>query len=160
MLLLSIHQCNYHYRPVLKNYQYILALSFAIYELNKDPVVLPNVTLGLRIYEDNYHAGKTYKHTLSLLSTRKQIVPNYKCDKQDKLLSVVGGLDSKISRQMASILDIFKIPQVGLWSFIAQDMSVTETWTSMALFSPPIFKQMFPFVPRFSQMNSKHWNIF
>ncbi|XP_066492516.1 vomeronasal type-2 receptor 26-like [Tiliqua scincoides] len=94
-----------------QNYQYILALSFAIYELNKDPVVLPNLTLGLRIYEDNYHAGKTYKHSLSLLSSRKQIIPNYKCDKQDKLLSIVGGLDSKISRQMASILDIFKIPQ-------------------------------------------------
>ncbi|XP_066492515.1 vomeronasal type-2 receptor 26-like [Tiliqua scincoides] len=98
--------------PVPKNYQHILAIAFAISELNKDPVLLPNLTLGYHIYEDYNFAGKTYEDTLSLLSTHKQMIPNYKCDKQDKLLSIIGGLNSKMSWQMASILGIFKIPQI------------------------------------------------
>ncbi|XP_060548729.1 vomeronasal type-2 receptor 26-like [Pantherophis guttatus] len=39
------------------------------------------------------------------------MVPAYKCDKQERLLSVIGGLNSQHSRQMASIFSIFKVPQ-------------------------------------------------
>ncbi|XP_044278123.1 vomeronasal type-2 receptor 26-like [Varanus komodoensis] len=40
------------------------------------------------------------------------MVPNYKCDRKDKLLSVIGGLDSKTSREIASLMGIYKIPQI------------------------------------------------
>ncbi|XP_029140058.1 vomeronasal type-2 receptor 26-like [Protobothrops mucrosquamatus] len=39
------------------------------------------------------------------------MVPGYKCDKQDTLLSVTGDLSSKYAKLMASILSIFKVPQ-------------------------------------------------
>ncbi|XP_053149183.1 uncharacterized protein LOC128343773 [Hemicordylus capensis] len=42
----------------------------------------------------------------------KQFIPNYQCDRQAKLVSIIGGLDSKISKQMATILGVFKIPQI------------------------------------------------
>ncbi|XP_070794243.1 vomeronasal type-2 receptor 26-like [Pituophis catenifer annectens] len=48
---------------------------------------------------------------LSILSSRGQVVPGYKCDLQDTLLSVIGDLNSKLSRLMASIFSIFKVPQ-------------------------------------------------
>ncbi|XP_060089047.1 vomeronasal type-2 receptor 26-like [Heteronotia binoei] len=99
-------------RPVPKNYQHILALVFAINEINKDPEVLPNITLGFRIYEDTYFARMTYRTSLSFLSSRSQLVPNYRCSRQEKLLSVIGSLYSRISMQMASILGLFKVPQV------------------------------------------------
>nr|XP_034973058.1 vomeronasal type-2 receptor 26-like [Zootoca vivipara] len=102
--------------PVPKNYQYILALGFAIQELNKDLMLLPNVTLGFRIYQESSFANKPTEASLALISTRRQMVPNYSCDKQDNLLSVLGSLDSKTSRQMASILSAFKIPQLGYGS--------------------------------------------
>ncbi|XP_054835692.1 vomeronasal type-2 receptor 26-like [Eublepharis macularius] len=99
-------------RPVPKNYQHILALVFVIHEINKDPALLPNITLGFRIFEDTYFARMTYQASLSFLSTRGQVVPNYRCSQEENLLSVIGSLFSRISVQMASILDIFKIPQI------------------------------------------------
>ncbi|XP_048352582.1 vomeronasal type-2 receptor 26-like [Sphaerodactylus townsendi] len=98
-------------RPVVKNYQHILALVFAINEINKDPLLLPNITLGFRIYQDTYFARMTYQAGLSFLSTGNQMVPNYRCSREEKLVSVIGSLYSRISLQMASILGIFKIPQ-------------------------------------------------
>ncbi|XP_070793920.1 vomeronasal type-2 receptor 26-like, partial [Pituophis catenifer annectens] len=46
-----------------------------------------------------------------MLSSRGQVVPGYKCDLQDTLLSIIGGLSSKFSKLMASIFSIFKVPQ-------------------------------------------------
>uniref|UniRef100_A0A670ZKT5 G-protein coupled receptors family 3 profile domain-containing protein n=1 Tax=Pseudonaja textilis TaxID=8673 RepID=A0A670ZKT5_PSETE len=94
--------------PVPKNYQHILALAFAIQEVNKDPQLLPNITLGFRIYEDNHYASMTPDVSLSLLSSRRKLFPNYKCDTQDNLLSVLGGLNSRNSYQMATIFGNFK----------------------------------------------------
>ncbi|XP_060089038.1 vomeronasal type-2 receptor 26-like [Heteronotia binoei] len=98
-------------RPVAKNYQQILALVFAINEINKDLALLPNITLGFRIFEDTYFARMTYQAGLSFLSG-DQLVPNYRCSRQEKLLSVIGSLYSRISMQMASLLALYKIPQI------------------------------------------------
>uniref|UniRef100_A0A670ZLL0 G-protein coupled receptors family 3 profile domain-containing protein n=1 Tax=Pseudonaja textilis TaxID=8673 RepID=A0A670ZLL0_PSETE len=85
--------------PIPKNYQHILALAFATQEVNKDPQLLPNITLGFHIYEENQYASMAQDVTLSLLP--------------DNLLSVLGGLNSRTSYQMATILGNFKISQLG-----------------------------------------------
>ncbi|XP_070793650.1 vomeronasal type-2 receptor 26-like, partial [Pituophis catenifer annectens] len=46
-----------------------------------------------------------------MLSSRGQVVPGYKCDYPDTLLSVIGDLSATFSRLMASIFSIFKLPQ-------------------------------------------------
>ncbi|XP_053216101.1 vomeronasal type-2 receptor 26-like [Podarcis raffonei] len=97
---------------VPKNYQHILALEFAVNQINEDPLILPNITLGFNIYDSYFKAKQTYYSTMLLLSTLERFVPNYKCDIQNKLTAVIGGLDSKISVAMANILDIYKIPQL------------------------------------------------
>ncbi|XP_015676104.1 vomeronasal type-2 receptor 26-like [Protobothrops mucrosquamatus] len=98
-----------------KNYQQFLALVFAVREVNKDLVLLPNITLGFHIYDNRRIERRISLLSLSLLSKRGQVVPGYKCNRRDTLLSVIGGLNSKSSRLMASIFSIFKVPQyVGL----------------------------------------------
>ncbi|KAG6477699.1 type-2 vomeronasal receptor [Crotalus adamanteus] len=99
--------------PIPKNYQHVLGLAFAIQEINTDPRLLPNITLGFRIYEENEYASMVQDVSLSLLSSRGKLFPNYKCDTQDHLLSVLGGLNSRTSYQMASIFGNFKISQLG-----------------------------------------------
>ncbi|XP_070603377.1 vomeronasal type-2 receptor 26-like [Erythrolamprus reginae] len=42
------------------------------------------------------------------------MVPGYKCDRQDLLLSVIGGDQPESSRQMASIFSTYKVPQLGV----------------------------------------------
>ncbi|KAM7149977.1 LOW QUALITY PROTEIN: vomeronasal type-2 receptor 26-like [Macrochelys suwanniensis] len=100
-----------------KNYQHVLALVFAINKINQDPELLPNITLGFRIYESFFSARKTYESSFTLLSTRNGMIPNYNCDTQDKLSAVIGGLGSETSIQMATILGIYKIPQISYGSF-------------------------------------------
>uniref|UniRef100_A0A8C3S3Q8 G-protein coupled receptors family 3 profile domain-containing protein n=1 Tax=Chelydra serpentina TaxID=8475 RepID=A0A8C3S3Q8_CHESE len=69
-------------------------------------------TLGFRIYESFFSPRKTYESSFTLLSTRYLMIPNYNCDTKDKLSAVFGGLGSETSIQMATILGIYKIPQV------------------------------------------------
>ncbi|XP_060548524.1 vomeronasal type-2 receptor 26-like [Pantherophis guttatus] len=95
-----------------KSYQQFLALMFVVAEVNKDLVLLPNITLGFHIYSNFQVERKISLISLFLLSSQDQMIPGYKCDRQDILLSVIGGLKSKSSRQMASIFSIFKVPQI------------------------------------------------
>ncbi|XP_063145525.1 vomeronasal type-2 receptor 26-like [Candoia aspera] len=98
-------------RVIPNKYQQFLALVFAVTEVNKDLVLLPNITLGFRIYDNSQTERRISLNSLSLLSTRGRMVPGYQCDRQDALLSVIGGSDSKSSRQMAPIFTILKVPQ-------------------------------------------------
>ncbi|KAM3855177.1 vomeronasal type-2 receptor 26-like [Vipera latastei] len=96
------------------NYQQLLALMFAVTEVNKDLDLLLNITLGFHIYENSQIQSKISLWSLSLLSTRGRMIPGYKCDQQDTLLSVIGGDNAKSSRLMASIFSLFKVPQLGV----------------------------------------------
>ncbi|XP_070794746.1 vomeronasal type-2 receptor 26-like [Pituophis catenifer annectens] len=100
------------HRVIPKNYQQFVALVFAVTEVNKDLVLLPNITLGFHIYSNSQTQMEISSNSLSLLSTRGQMIPGYKCDRQHPLLSVIGDLNPRSSRQMASIFSIFKVPQI------------------------------------------------
>ncbi|XP_053120327.1 vomeronasal type-2 receptor 26-like [Hemicordylus capensis] len=95
-----------------KNYQHILALAFAVKEIDENPQLLPNITLGLQIYDSYFNAKSTYHATMLLMSSLKRFVPNYVCDPQNNLITVIGGLDPLTSLHIATILDIYKIPQI------------------------------------------------
>lgn len=95
-----------------KNYQHVLALVFAVKEINENPKILPNISLGFHICDYYCNAKITYQNTLNLLFTTKSITPNYSCDIQKNLITVIGGLDSETSLHMSNILSIYKIPQV------------------------------------------------
>ncbi|XP_054850467.1 vomeronasal type-2 receptor 26-like [Eublepharis macularius] len=95
-----------------KFYQHPLTLAFAVDEINRNPKILPNVTLGFHIY-DTYNDDKmTYRTTLDMLYKLHRYFPNYECDTSKKLMAVIGGLGSDSSFHMADILSLYKIPQV------------------------------------------------
>ncbi|XP_044295639.1 extracellular calcium-sensing receptor-like [Varanus komodoensis] len=95
-----------------KNYQHILALTFAVKEINDNPHILPNLTLGFCIYDSYFTAKWTYQTTLLLICVAGRLVPNYKCDIQQHLKAVMGGLDAQTSLHVANLVDIYKIPQL------------------------------------------------
>ncbi|KAG6539342.1 type-2 vomeronasal receptor [Crotalus adamanteus] len=93
-------------------YQHILALEFAIMEINRDPSILPNHTLGFHIYNTYFDPCWTYRASLELFFTKGQFIPNYNCDAQNRPIAVIGGPSSDIYLNMANILSLFKMPQV------------------------------------------------
>ncbi|XP_066486022.1 vomeronasal type-2 receptor 26-like [Tiliqua scincoides] len=99
--------------PAPKYYQNVLSLVFAVKEINENLKILPNFSLGFHIYDSYLNARMTHQNTLKLLSTQERIVPNFKCDKHQHLIAVIGGLDSEISLHMATQLSIYKIPQIA-----------------------------------------------
>ncbi|XP_063158927.1 vomeronasal type-2 receptor 26-like [Candoia aspera] len=96
---------------VTKFYQHLLALVFAVNEVNEDPHLLPNVTLGFHIYDSYYDARMVYRNNLDLLSKADRFVPNFHCGVEKNLIAVIGGLGYDISFHMAGLLSLYKIPQ-------------------------------------------------
>ncbi|XP_062992869.1 vomeronasal type-2 receptor 26-like [Elgaria multicarinata webbii] len=62
---------------VSKAYLLILALDFAVKEINENPQIFPNLTLGFHIYDSYDNARKTYHATMLLISALERLIPNY-----------------------------------------------------------------------------------
>ncbi|KAF7235191.1 hypothetical protein EYD10_17961 [Varanus komodoensis] len=102
---------------VTPTYQHLLALVFAVNESNKNLLTLSNLTLGFHIYNSNFVATWTFRATIDLLSTWGRFLPNYKCDNQQNVVAVIGGPNSDECFFLATMLHIYKIPQLGFGSF-------------------------------------------
>ncbi|XP_074058417.1 vomeronasal type-2 receptor 26-like [Macrotis lagotis] len=105
------------YQWLHKNFQQAMALKFAVEEINKDPVLLPNISLGFQIYNAYHSDTRTLESSLQWLTGRTQPVPNYSCRRQDKSVAVIGGATSALSVQMGTLFDLYRFPQLSFGPF-------------------------------------------
>ncbi|XP_062993243.1 vomeronasal type-2 receptor 26-like [Elgaria multicarinata webbii] len=136
---------------VTKFYQHSLALTFAVNEINRNPKILPNVTLGFHIYDSYYNTRMTYRTTLDLLYKLHRFVPNYKCDTQKKLVAIIGGLGIETSSclqkgwdyQMFEGSIAFMIHSKDILGFKEYLESIKPKWTQRTTFLKDIWEQAF-----------------
>ncbi|XP_058038443.1 vomeronasal type-2 receptor 26-like [Ahaetulla prasina] len=92
-------------------YQHILALVFAVKEINVNPHILPNITLGFQIYNSHFTSKWMYHASMELLSSKSRLIPNYNCDIHKYPVAIIGGPDTDVCLHVAIILHIYKFPQ-------------------------------------------------
>ncbi|XP_070585191.1 vomeronasal type-2 receptor 26-like [Erythrolamprus reginae] len=103
---------------ILKLYQHSLSLAFAVEQINSNPSLLSNITLGFFISDNYFDALLTYRSTLDLLFRSDQLNVNYRCDmKENLVVAIIGGFGADISFFMSDIISLYKIPQLAYGSF-------------------------------------------
>ncbi|XP_069465133.1 extracellular calcium-sensing receptor-like [Ambystoma mexicanum] len=100
----------------LPNYQWLQAMVFAIEEINRNPDLLPNITLGFRIYDSCLISQRSLDGTFWALTGPGQTVPNYRCRENRALAGMVGDAGSSCSIAMARILGLYRLPQISYLS--------------------------------------------
>ncbi|XP_043827213.1 vomeronasal type-2 receptor 26-like [Dromiciops gliroides] len=100
-----------------KHYQHFLAFQFAVDEINKNPHLLPNITLGYQLFNNLHDTKLAVESSLVWLSGRGPTIPNYSCDRQSNSVAVIGGMSPTLSMSMATTLKLYKVPQISYGSF-------------------------------------------
>eukprot|EP00079_Xenopus_tropicalis_P038165 XP_017951936.1 PREDICTED: vomeronasal type-2 receptor 26-like [Xenopus tropicalis] len=97
----------------IKYLESLLAFVYAINEINSNPDLLQNITLGFHIVEPCFQEQKAMIGMVELLAGSKAPVPNYRCNHSHPLLTVVDGISSKVTLLFARTFGSYKIPQIS-----------------------------------------------
>uniref|UniRef100_H0WDK6 G-protein coupled receptors family 3 profile domain-containing protein n=1 Tax=Cavia porcellus TaxID=10141 RepID=H0WDK6_CAVPO len=98
------------------NYQNYLAFTFAVEEINRNPHILPNVSLGYEFHNFIYSHWRILENPF-LLVTGQHEIPNYTCKKENKCAAVLTENPWATSAQIGPLLKLYKFPQVYIGSF-------------------------------------------
>uniref|UniRef100_A0A6I8R0P3 G-protein coupled receptors family 3 profile domain-containing protein n=1 Tax=Xenopus tropicalis TaxID=8364 RepID=A0A6I8R0P3_XENTR len=77
-------------------YQSMQAFIFAVEEINSDPELLPNVTLGFRIFDTCTTLRRAAQGALWMLSQGQEITPNYYCHQEAPLAGIIGDSSTEV----------------------------------------------------------------
>lgn len=116
------------YRFNFRGFRWLQAMIFAIDEINNSSVLLPNITLGYRIFDTCNTVSKALEATLSFVAQNKIDSLNLDefCNCTDHIpstIAVVGAAGSAVSTAVANLLGLFYIPQVGICTLCQQHIT-------------------------------------
>ncbi|XP_078518757.1 extracellular calcium-sensing receptor-like [Lissotriton helveticus] len=94
-------------------YQSLLAMVFTINDINRSHKILPNTTLGFRIYDSCHSQVSAVGGTLQQLSGGTETIPNYLCQSHPKLAGFIGDGPSAGVLPMANVLGNYRFPQIS-----------------------------------------------
>ncbi|XP_074644281.1 metabotropic glutamate receptor-like [Tubulanus polymorphus] len=93
-------------------FQHIQALAYAVNKINQDSNLLPNITLGFKLLDDCVKSSTALGQTLNFIPRNESCRLNESAPYY-KVKGVVGPLPSGNSILVASLLGLYKIPQIS-----------------------------------------------
>ncbi|XP_036024888.1 vomeronasal type-2 receptor 116-like [Onychomys torridus] len=100
-----------------KIYQLVLAVVFAIEEVNRNPHLLPNITLGFDFYNVPFTEKSILANALIWLTGLSIPISNYNCIKERKSAAALTGPLWARSTHIATPLQLYKFPQLTVGPF-------------------------------------------
>ncbi|XP_013362658.1 PREDICTED: vomeronasal type-2 receptor 116-like [Chinchilla lanigera] len=123
ILLKPERNCLTGIRLTTSNYQNYLAFAFAIEEINRNPHLLPNISLGYEFHNSISSHWMMLENSFILLTGQHEI-PNYMCGRQSKCAAVLTEMSWGTSGQIGPLLQLYRFPQVTFGSF---DPTLTDS---------------------------------
>ncbi|KAM4872911.1 vomeronasal type-2 receptor 116-like [Thomomys bottae] len=80
-------------------------------EINKNPNLLYNMTLGFDIYNVDFGGWSTLKNPFIWLSGQSKI-PNYTCMRESNSVAALTGISGITSAQIGTLLGLYRLPQL------------------------------------------------
>uniref|UniRef100_H3AFX3 G-protein coupled receptors family 3 profile domain-containing protein n=1 Tax=Latimeria chalumnae TaxID=7897 RepID=H3AFX3_LATCH len=97
-------------------YQWVQTMLFAINEINQNPNLLPNITLGFMIYDTCYLVTRALQGSFWMMTGQNEPIPNYRCNLQFQLAGIIGEAWSQITIPVARLLGTYGYPQISYFS--------------------------------------------
>ncbi|XP_069053542.1 extracellular calcium-sensing receptor-like [Lepisosteus oculatus] len=94
-------------------------MAFAIEEINRDPALLPNITLGYRLYDNCVNLAVALRAATALISGEDDSVTDYSCTGTPPVLAIVGDPGSTNSIAVSRILGLFRVPMISYYATCA-----------------------------------------
>ncbi|XP_076416473.1 vomeronasal type-2 receptor 116-like [Peromyscus maniculatus bairdii] len=101
----------------LKNYQCSLAFIFAIEEINRNPHLLPNTSLGFDLYYVNHYEWDFLREAFHWLTGMGIKIPNYTCRRENKAAALLTGTSQETTSHIGRLLNLYRYPQLSFGPF-------------------------------------------
>ncbi|XP_023563803.1 vomeronasal type-2 receptor 116-like [Octodon degus] len=97
-------------------YQNVLTFIFAIEEINRNPHLLSNISLGYEFHTFMPNHWRMLESSLILL-TGQDDLPNYTCVRESKPIAVLTGTSWAMAVHVGTLLGLYKFPQLTFGGF-------------------------------------------
>ncbi|XP_077340923.1 extracellular calcium-sensing receptor-like [Lithobates pipiens] len=98
----------------ISEYEYLMGFFFAIDEINKDPNLLPNITLGYHLFDTCGYIMRAIDSTLRILTGGGMLgVPNYSGTKNSEVAGFVGDATFPSTLAVAELLNVYQYTQIS-----------------------------------------------
>ncbi|KAL4597475.1 hypothetical protein GN956_G26017 [Arapaima gigas] len=97
-------------------FQFAQTMAFAIEEINRDPSLLPNITLGYHLNDVCVNLAVAFRAAMAQVSGTDSIFSDLGCTGQPPVIGIIGDPTSTQSIAISRVLSLFRVPLVSYYA--------------------------------------------
>ncbi|KAL4647005.1 hypothetical protein GN956_G7733 [Arapaima gigas] len=97
-------------------FQFAQTMAFAVEMINREPSLLPNITLGYHLYDNCMKLAVAFRSAMALISGTDSTFSDLGCTGQPPVLGIVGDPGSTHAIAISRVLSLFRVPLVSYFA--------------------------------------------